>query len=81
MKILKILKQIQEIKALNTNDFHFIKINNDIDFSTMCDLSEYLDKNDIKHILLVKDFNIKSMPLKDKKELIERIKKIIGLEE
>jgi len=81
MKILKILKQIQEIKALNTNDFHFIKINNDIDFSTMCDLSEYLDKNDIKHILLVKDFNIKSMPLKDKKELIEQIKKIIGLEE
>ena len=47
----------------------------------MCDLSEYLDKNDIKHILLVKDFNIKSMPLKDKKELIEQIKKIIGLEE
>ena len=81
MKILKILKQIQEIKALNTNDFHFIKINNDIDFSTMCDLSEYLDKNDIKHILLVKDFNIKSMPLNDKKELIEQIKKIIGLEE
>lgn len=81
MKLLKILKQIQEIKALNTNDFHFIKINNDIDFSTMCDLSEYLDKNDIKHILLVKDFNIKSMPLNDKKELIEQIKKIIGLEE
>lgn len=81
MKILKILKQIQEIKALNTNDFHFIKINNDIDFSTMCDLSEYLDKNDIKHILLVKDFNIKSMPLNDKKELLEQVKKIIGLEE
>lgn len=81
MKILKILKQIQEIKALNTNDFHFIKINNDIDFSTMCDLSEYLDKNNIKHILLVKDFNIKSMSLKDKKELLEQVKKIIGLEE
>lgn len=81
MKLLKILKQIKEIKALNVNDFHFIKINNDIDFSTMCDLSEYLDKNDIKHILLVKDFNIKSMSLKDKKELLEQIKKIIGLEE
>ena len=81
MKLLKILKQIQEIKALNTNDFHFIKINNDIDFSTMCDLSEYLDKNNIKHILLVKDFNIKSMSLKDKKELLEQVKKEIGLEE
>ena len=81
MKILKILKLIKEIKALNTNDFHFIRINNDIDFSTMCDLSEYLDKNNIKHILLVKDFNIKSMSLKDKKELLEQVKKEIGLEE
>ncbi len=81
MKLLKILKQIKEIKALNVNDFHFIKINNDVDFSTMCDLSEYLDKNNIKHILLVKDFNIKSMSLKDKKELLEQIKKEIGLEE
>lgn len=81
MKLLKILKQIKEIKTINTNDFHFIRINNDIDFSTMCDLSEYLEKKDIKHILLVKDFNIKSMPLNDKKELIEQIKKEIGLEE
>ena len=81
MKNLKLLKLIKEIKALNTNDFHFIKINNDIDFSTMCDLSEYLDKNNIKHILLVKDFNIKSMSLKDKKELLEQVKKIIGLKE
>lgn len=81
MKKLKLLKLIKEIKALNTNDFHFIKINNDIDFSTMCDLSEYLDKNNIKHILLVKDFNIKSMSLKDKKELLEQVKKEIGLEE
>ena len=75
------LNQIKEIKALNTNDFHFIRINNDVDFSTMCDLSEYLDKNNIKHILLVKDFNIKSMSLKDKKELLEQIKKEIGLED
>lgn len=81
MKILKMLNQIKEIKALNTNDFHFIRINNDVDFSTMCDLSEYLDKNNIKHILLVKDFNIKSMSLKDKKELLEQIKKEIGLED
>lgn len=80
MKLLKILKQIKEIKALNVNDFHFIRINNDIDFSTMCDLSEYLDKKNIKHILLVKDFNIKSMPLKDKKELLEQVKKEIGME-
>ena len=81
MKLLKILKQIKEIKALNVNDFHFIKINNDIDFSTMCDLSEYLSKNNIKHILLVKDFNIKSISLNDKKELLEQVKKEIGLEE
>ena len=81
MKLLKILKQIKEIKSLNTNDFHFIRINDDIDFSTMCDLSEYLDKKDIKHILLVKDFNIKSMSLNDKKELLEQVKKEIGLEE
>ena len=81
MKKLKLLKLIKEIKALNTNDFHFIKIKNDVDFSTMCDLSEYLDKNNIKHILLVKDFYIKSMSLKDKKELLEQIKKEIGLGE
>ena len=54
MKLLKILKQIKEIKALNVNDFHFIRINNDIDFSTMCDLSEYLDKKNIKHIFKIK---------------------------
>lgn len=81
MKLLQILKLIKEIKALNVNDFHFIRINNDVDFSTMCDLSEYLDKKDIKHILLVNDFNIKSMSLNDKKEFLEQVKKEIGLEE
>ena len=81
MKLLKILKQIKEIKTLNVNDFHFIRTDNDIDFSTLCDLSEYLDKKNIKHILLSKDFDIKSMPLNDKKELLEQVKKEIGLED
>lgn len=81
MKKLKLLKLIREIKSLNKNDFHVIRINNDIDFSTMYDLSEYLDKKNIEHVIVRNDFDIKSLAADDKKELLEYIKKEIGLED
>lgn len=81
LKLLKVLKQIKEIKKLDTDDFHVFRISNDIDFSSMSELSDYLDKQNIKHILINSNFDIKSLRAADKKDLLVYIKKEIGLEE
>ena len=81
MKKLKLLKLIREIKSLNKNDFHVFRVDADTDYSTMEFLSELLDKKNIKHVIVRNDFDIKSMAADDKKELLEDIKKEIGLED
>lgn len=81
MKKLKLLKLIREIKSLNKNDFHVFRVDADTDYSTMGYLSELLDKKNIKHVIVRNDFDIKSMAADDKKELLEDIKKEIGLED
>ena len=81
LKLLKVLKQIKAIKKLDTNDFHIFRISNDIDCSSMYELSVYLNKQNIKHIMIFDDYDIKSVRAADKKDLLECIKKEIGLEE
>ena len=81
MKKLKLLKLIKEIKSLNKNDFHFFRVDADTDCKTMCDLSEYLDEMHINHIVIRSGISIKSLAARDKKELLEYIKKEIGLED
>lgn len=80
-KLLKLLKQIKEIKKLDTNDFHVFRVDADTDFQTMGYLSELLDKQNIKHVIVRNDFDVKSLRAADKKDLLEYIKKEIGLEE
>ena len=81
MKKLKLLKLIREIKSLNKNDFHVFRVDADTDYQTMGYLSEYLDKKHINHIIIQSGISIKSLAAKDKKELLEYIKKEIGLED
>lgn len=81
MKKLKLLKLIREIKSLNKNDFHVFRVDADTDCKTMCSLSEYLDEKHIKHIVMRSGISIKSLAADDKKELLEYIKKEIGLED
>ena len=81
MKKLKLLKLIREIKSLNKNDFHVFRVDADIDYQTMGYLSEYLDKKHINHIIIQSGISIKSLAARDKKELLEYIKKEIGLED
>ena len=81
MKKLKLLKLIKEIKSLNKDDFHVFRVDADTDCKTMCSLSEYLDKKHIDHIVIRSGVSVKSLAAKDKKELLEYIKKEIGLED
>lgn len=53
----------------------------DTDFKTMGSLSEYLDEKHIDHIVIKSGISIKSLAADDKKELLEYIKKEIGLED
>ena len=80
-KLLKLLKLIKEIKSLNKNDFHVFRVDANTDCETMCDLSEYLDEMHINHIVMRSGISIKSLAARDKKELLEYIKKEIGLED
>lgn len=80
-KLLQTLKLIKEIKSLNKNDFHVFRVDADTDCKTMCSLSEYLDKKHIAHIVIRSGISIKSLAADDKKELLEYIKKEIGLED
>lgn len=81
MKKLKLLKLIREIKSLNKNDFHVFRVDADTDCKTMSFLSEYLDEKHINHIIIHSGISIKSLAADDKKELLEYIKKEIGLED
>lgn len=80
-KLLKLLKQIKEIKELDKNDFHVFRVDADTDFQTMGYLSELLDKQNIKHVIVRNDFDVKSLRAADKEDLLGYIKKEIGLEE
>lgn len=80
-KLLKLLKQIKEIKKLDKNDFHVFRVDADTDFQTMGYLSELLDKQNIKHVIVRNDFYVKNIRASDKKDLFNYIKKEIGLEE
>ena len=81
LKLLKALIQIKEIKKLDKNDFHVFRVDADTDYQTMGYLSEFLDKRNIKNVIIRNDFDVKSLRAADKKDLLESIKKEIGLEE
>ena len=72
---------IIEVKQLKKDAFNVIRFGNDTDFSTLDAISQELDKQGIKHILLSDNFDIKTLAAKDKLELLEYIKKEIGLED
>lgn len=80
-KLLKLLKLIKEIKELDKNDFHVFRVDADTDYRTMSYLSEFLDKQNIKHVIVRNDFYVKNIRASDKKDLFNYIKKEIGLEE
>ena len=80
-KLLKLLKQIKEIKKLDKNDFHVFRVDSDTDYRTMGYLSELLDKQNIKHVIVRNDLDIKSLRAASKKDLLDDIKKEIGLED
>lgn len=81
MKKLKLLKLIKEIKKLDKNDFHVFRVDTDTDYQTMGYLSELLDKQNIKHVIIRNDFYVKNIRASDKKDLFNYIKKEIDLEE
>lgn len=81
MKKNKNLDNILDIKTIQKDAFNVIKFGNDTDFSTLDAISQELDKQGIKHILLSDNFDIKTLAAKDKLELLEYIKKEIGLED
>ena len=68
-KLLKLLKQIKEIKKLDKNDFHVFRVDADTDYRTMGYLSELLDKQNIKHVIVRNDFYVKNIRASDKKDL------------
>ena len=80
-KLLQTLKLIKEIKSLNKNDFHIFRVDFDTDYRTMSYLSELLDKQNIKHVIVRNDLDIKSLRAASKKDLLDDIKKEIGLED
>lgn len=80
-KLLKTLKLIKEIKSLNKNDFHVFRVDAEIDCLRINLLSEYLDKQNLNHVIIRTGVSVKSLAAKDKKELLEYIKKEIGLED
>lgn len=80
-KLLQTLKLIREINSLNKNDFHVFRVDADTDCKTMGYLSKYLDEKHINHIVIRSGISIKSLAVNDKKELLEYIKKEIGLED
>ncbi len=81
LNLLKALIQIKEIKKLDIDDFHVFRVDADTDYQTMGYLSEFLDKRNIKNVIIRNDFDVKSLRATDKKDLLESIKKEIGLEE
>ena len=80
-KLLKALRNLKEIKTLDKNEFHVIKVDADTDYETMTALSEYLDSKKIMHLILNNRFDLKTLAAADKKELFSLIKKEIGLDE
>ena len=68
-------EMIQSIKKLDKSQFHVVKVSEDASVNEIVNLSDYLDDNEIKHIILRDNVNIKEIPAKDKSELLYYIKK------
>lgn len=80
MKKLRLLKLIRYIKSLNKNDFHVFIVDKDTDMKTIDYLSEILNKKNIKHVVICDICEVKSFSASEKEELLNYVKKEIGME-
>ena len=74
-------KCYSDIKNLDKSGFYIITVNDDLPYREMNEFSEFLKENGIKHVLTKSHAEIKKVPVKEKVQFLESIKKELGLNE
>lgn len=74
-------KCYSDIKNLDKSGFYIITVNDDLSCREMNYFSEFLKENGIKHVLTKSHAEIEKVPVKEKVQFLECIKKELGLSE
>lgn len=72
---------VKEIKKLDKSCFYLVTVNESYDFQTMANIADILDKQGIKSVVMPKNINFKELSAKNKDELLEYIKREIGIKD
>ena len=72
---------VKEIKKLDKSCFYLVTVDESYDFQTMANIADILDKQGIKSVVMPKNINFKELPAESKDELLEYIKREIGIKE
>ena len=72
---------VKEIKKLDKSEFYLVSVDDNTDFETMTNIADILDRKGIKSVVMSKNINFKELPAKSKDELLEYIKREIGIKD
>ena len=72
---------VKTIKELDKSKFYLVSVGEELDFQTMANIAEILDKQGVKCIVLPKNINFKELSAQSKDELFEYIKREIRIKE
>lgn len=72
---------VKEIKKLDKSCFYLVSVDDNTDFETMANIADILDKQGIKSVVMPKNINFKELPAESKDELLEYIKREIGIKD
>ncbi|WP_294429153.1 hypothetical protein [uncultured Treponema sp.] len=72
---------VKEIKKLDKSCFYLVTVDESYDFQTMANIADILDKQGVKSVVMPKNINFKELPAESKDELLEYIKREIGIKD
>lgn len=72
---------VRGIKKLDKSEFYLVSVDDNTDFETMTNIADILDREGIKSVVMPKNINFKELPAKSKDELLEYIKREIGIKD
>lgn len=72
---------VREIKKLDKSEFYLVSVDDNTDLETMANIADILDRQGIKSVVMPKNINFKELPAKSKDELLEYIKREIGIKD
>ena len=72
---------VKEIKKLDKSCFYLVTVDESYDSQTMANIADILDNQGIKSVVMPKNINFKELRAKNKDELLEYIKREIGIKD